>query len=167
MMLRRAEISDIPVILSITDAGRRAQREQGFVQWNDGYPDKNTIEDDIILGGARLLIDGDTPVAYASLITSDPGYDTLGDIWHCKGRYGVIHRMAVSDAYRGKGVAGIFFDLLEKEAADSGIDAIRVDTGIENKVMQHILTRRHYLAHGLHTFPWGPRFAYEKSLPKR
>lgn len=164
MMLRRAEISDIPVILSITDAGRRAQREQGFVQWNDGYPDKNTIEDDIILGGARLLIDGDTPVAYASLITSDPGYESLGDIWHYGGRYGVIHRMAVSDAYRGKGVAGLFFDLLEAEAADNGIEAIRVDTGIENKVMQHILTRRHYLAHGLHTFPWGPRFAYEKLL---
>ncbi len=164
MTLKSADISDIPVILSITDAGRRAQREMGFLQWHDGYPDKDTIESDILLHAGRLLLDGDTPVAYASLITSDPGYDTLGDIWHCKGRYGVIHRMAVSDAYRGKGAAGLFFDLLEAEAADNGIEAIRVDTGIENKVMQHILSRRHYRSHGLHTFPWGPRLVYEKLL---
>lgn len=167
MTPKLADLSDIPVILRITDAGRRAQREQGFLQWQDGYPDKAIVESDILLGAGRLLLDGDTPVAYASLIVSDPGYEALGDIWRYSGPYGVIHRMAVSDAYRGKGVSGIFFDFLEADAADKGIKAIRVDTGRENMVMQHILSRRHYCSHGLHTFPWGPRLAYEKLLVSR
>ena len=141
MTPKLADLSDIPVILRITDAGRRAQREQGFLQWQDGYPDKAIVESDILLGAGRLLLDGDTPVAYASLIVSDPGYEALGDIWRYSGPYGVIHRMAVSDAYRGKGVSGIFFDFLEADAADKGIKAIRVDTGRENMVMQHILSR--------------------------
>ena len=64
--------------------------------------DKAIVESDILLGAGRLLLDGDTPVAYASLIVSDPGYEALGDIWRYSGPYGVIHRMAVSDAYRGE-----------------------------------------------------------------
>ncbi len=72
MTPKLADLSDIPVILRITDAGRRAQREQGFLQWQDGYPDKAIVESDILLGAGRLLLDGDTPVVIVCLLYTSP-----------------------------------------------------------------------------------------------
>lgn len=53
------------------------------------------------------------------------------------------------------------FSLIKEHCAESGIDAIRVDTQYENKVMQHILTREGFEYCGLITFDGGPKLAYE------
>lgn len=166
MKLRPAGLEDVEAVMRVMDAGRRAQRIQGFVQWADGYPDAAVIRADILSGAGRLLVAEDGDIAgYAALVEFDAGYDSLGDdVWHYGGGFAVVHRMAVADAYRGKGLSDIFFGLLEAEAAGTGVGALRVDTGVENRVMQHILSRRGYRDAGVQAFPWGERIAYEKRI---
>ena len=162
MQLRNAYTDDIPAIMSILDDGRRAQRRMGFRQWDDDYPSPETSRDDIMYGYGVLLCDARIPVAYAALVPDDEGYSDVIKRFNLRGRYAVIHRMAVSDAYRGKGNATLFFRMLENRAALSDIDIIRVDTGAQNRVMLHLMRRLGYSCVGELDFPWGARYAFEK-----
>lgn len=164
IMLKSARIADTVSIMNILASGRRAQRLQGFTQWEDGYPDEDTVRRDITAGAGRLLVSGCTPIAYAAIITSDPGYEPIEDIWIHSGNYAVLHRIAIADGYRGRGLTAQFLDLLEKDALLNGIEVMRADTGMENKTMQHILTKHGYTIRGLVNFPWGPRLALEKRI---
>lgn len=167
MKLRVATLDDLATVMEVVAEGRRAQRLQGFVQWGEGYPDEAVICSDLGCGAARVLVCGDAVAGYAALIADDAGYAGLDDIWHHGGRYAVVHRLAVADGYRGKGFGRLFFGLLEAEALGMGIDVMRVDTGSENAVMQHLLDGLGYRNAGVQQFPWGARLAYEKLLTGR
>ncbi len=102
MEIRQASIEDIPRIIQILDDARSFQRSQGFVQWEDGYPDTATIRSDITTSNARVfLLDGKI-IAYGYLASGDNSYDKLRDTWLYDGPYGVIHRLAVSAEMRGQ-----------------------------------------------------------------
>jgi hypothetical protein len=45
--LELAAPEDLSRCYEIVDEGRRFQREQGFVQWTDDYPSRDTIRRDI------------------------------------------------------------------------------------------------------------------------
>lgn len=162
--LIKAETADVDVILDIMDMARNYQRSLGFIQWEDDYPNRAIIEQDITMGDAYVFIQEDKIVGYCVLPIGDSAYDELSNTWHNKGEYGVVHRLAFSDKIRGKGYSTIAFDLVEKNFKSRGIDFIRIDTGEENIVMQHVLDRCHYLSHGVKLFPWGLRIAYEKNI---
>ena len=69
--------------------------------------------------------------------------------------------MAFSRNARGKGLSGKAITLIKNFCIKNGIEAIRVDTQDENKVMQHILVREGFEYCGLITFDGGPKLAYE------
>ena len=81
--------------------------------------------------------------------------------WKTDRPYAVVHRMAFSQHVRRKGLSGKAFTLIKDFCDENGIDAIRVDTQDENKVMQHILEREGFEYCGLVTFDGGPKLAYE------
>lgn len=162
--LIKAETADVDVILDIMDMARNYQRSLGFIQWEDDYPNRDIIKEDIIDGNAYVFIQEDKIVGYCVLPIGDSAYDKISNTWYYSGEYGVVHRLAFSDTIRGKGYSTIAFDLVEKNFKSRGIDFIRIDTGEENIVMQHVLDRCHYLSHGVKLFPWGLRIAYEKNI---
>ena len=61
--------------------------------------------------------------------------------WKTEKPYAVVHRMAFSSRVRGGGLSRNVFQLLKDFCRLNCIDAIRLDTQEENKVMQHILSR--------------------------
>lgn len=144
---------------------RTFQYSQGFRQWEEWYPDIPTIEADIRSGNARVFVEDNDILGYCMLAFGDPSYDTLGDIWRHHGPYGVIHRLALSSQSRGRKLTTLIFPIIEEEYLRAGISILRVDTGEENLIMQHILLRQGYHPLGLHHFSWGPRLTYEKLLP--
>lgn len=85
-------------------------------------------------------------------------------LWNVTKPYAVFHRIAISDEYRGKRMSSTLFDLSELKAQQSGAQFIRIDTGLENRPMQHILSKRGYSDLGCCNFAWGERLAYEKRL---
>ncbi|MBR6616235.1 MAG: GNAT family N-acetyltransferase, partial [Lachnospiraceae bacterium] len=58
-------------------------------------------------------------------------------------------------------LSSLAFSLIKDFCVENGIEAIRVDTQDENKVMQHILEREDFEYCGLVTFDGGPKLAYE------
>ena len=69
--------------------------------------------------------------------------------------------MAFSSKARGGGLSHEAFQPIKDFCLSNQIDAIRVDTQEENKVMQHILSREGFVYCGLIQFDGGPKLAYE------
>lgn len=165
MRLRKALGADIPAIMHIMAQARAAQRALGFRQWDDGYPPESQLEEEISAGRSFVLADGDAICAYAAIVADDPEYIDLHNVMSSSGKsYAVIHRLAIGDEYRGRGLARRFMTLLEEEMLRRGILWSMADTGLENRPMQKALAATGHRLLCRHTFVWGPRLVYEKSL---
>ena len=164
-ILLPAKTEQISQIMEILNGGREYQREQGFVQWPDGYPPVSAIEEDIQKGvGYVLLADGEV-AAYLYLgFEGDPAYPEIKGEWHFPEPYGVIHRMACAKAYRGIGAVDRAFSLAEAICKAKGIATLRIDTDGQNKRMQRVLERNGYTYCGTVVQGGGDRMAFDKSL---
>ena len=150
--LELAQESDASLCYEVIEAGRAFQKEQGFEQWTSSYPNFDTIVEDIqCQKGYVIKNDGDI-IGYMCI-------DFSGET-----PYAVIHRMAFSQKARGKGIAGIAFDLIERFCLEQGVRNIRVDTDFPNKRMQHILEKQGFVHCGVIVFQGGEKLAYDKLL---
>ena len=160
-----ATADDLTVCLAILDSGRAFQREQGFLQWRDGYPAASDIQADIKEGGAHLLTVDGRPAAYVYIgFDGDPSYPAIDGQWHFNEPYGVLHRVAISTDYRGMGLSDTLFHLASLLVKKRGLHTLRIDTHEDNKRMQHILTKNGFLYCGIVLQHGEPRLAYDKKL---
>lgn len=95
------------------------------------------------------------------IIGDEPAYAKIDGAWKSEKPYAVVHRMAFSSRARGGGLSRNAFQLVKDFCRLNCIDAIRLDTQEENKVMQHILSREGFEYCGLIQFDGGPKLAYE------
>ncbi len=160
-----AKWEDIPAYMDILNSGREFQREQGFVQWPDGYPDRETIENDVKTGnGYALTVDG-RPAAYMYIgFDGDPSYPKIKGAWHYDEPYAVIHRIAIGSEFRGRGLADAAFRLAEDFCRSKGYTNLRIDTDGQNKRMQHILEKNGFTYCGTVIQGGGDRMAFDKKI---
>ena len=145
----------------IEDA-RVYHRSLGFEQWHPDYPTQQTIHDDIAQNIGYAFVNEDGVIGYCCIIIGDePAYHEIDGAWRTDRPYAVVHRMAFSGNARGRGLSREAFDLIKAFCLSNQIDAIRLDTQDENKVMQHILAREGFAYCGLIQFDGGPKLAYE------
>lgn len=164
-ILESAKNSDIDVCWNILADGRSFQREQGFVQWTDDYPNRDTVENDILSKkGYILKVDG-TIAGYMCIdFSGEPAYESIGGSWRSEKNYAVIHRMAFRKNFCGKGLSRTAFSLAEKLCIEQGVDYLRIDTGFPNKRMQHILEKNGFEYRGVIKYQGSERLAYDKFL---
>lgn len=150
---------------AILDEGRTFQQEQGFRQWDENYPTPNHVKDDIEEGKAYVLkVDG-MPAGYMRIdFDGEPAYERIQGAWATEPPYAVVHRMAFSGAYRGRGLTSKTFQLIEKLCCARGVFAIRADTGFQNARMRHILEKNGFRERGTIYFQDGDKVAYDKTL---
>lgn len=162
MILRNAHQSEAAACYQCIEDARAYHRSLGFVQWHPGYPTLHTIEDDIRNGVGFVFTEDKEILGYCCIIIGDePAYHVIDGAWKTDRAYAVVHRMAFSHNSRGKGLAGKAFSLIKEFCIENGIEAIRIDTQEENKVMQHLVVREGFAYCGAVTFDGGPKLAYE------
>ncbi|HEV8513289.1 MAG TPA: GNAT family N-acetyltransferase, partial [Cyclobacteriaceae bacterium] len=82
MILRKAKVSDAPIIWRILQEAIEQRKLEGSRQWQDGYPNQQTVHDDIAKGYAYVLVDEDGVVAYVAIIfDGEPAYDSIEGKW--------------------------------------------------------------------------------------
>lgn len=163
--LTLARWEDLQDAMDILNAGREFQRAQGFVQWPDGYPDEESIREDIRTGKGYVLKADGKNAAYLYIgFDGDPAYPAIKGAWHHEEPYAVIHRMAISPAFRGQGLASVAFSLAEEFGRKQGANTLRIDTDGQNKRMQHVLTKNGYSYCGTVVQGGGDRMAFDKKL---
>ena len=162
MELRKAQFSEAEVCYQCIEDARAYHKSMGFEQWHPDYPTQQTIYDDIVQNTGYVFVDKGGIIGYCCIIIGDePAYHEIAGAWKTSSAYAVVHRMAFSQKARGSGLSKKALDLIKKFCFSNRINAIRVDTQEENKIMQHILDREGFQYCGLIQFDGGPKLAYE------
>lgn len=155
MKIRPAVQADLEEILMIYEAARRYMAENGNpTQWNNGYPRKELLEQDIRMQRLYAVLRGDMICgAFVFFVGDDPTYAYIEGDWKSDAPYGVIHRIA------GTG-GGIFAAALEY--CSDRISYIRIDTHRDNRTMQHVVEKAGFERRGtIYVEDGTPRIAYE------
>lgn len=104
-------------------------------------------------------------VAYGAVVfDGEQAYDAIEGAWLTDGDYVVLHRMAVADGEKGRGVATEFMRRVEAMACGRGTGSMRVDTNFDNRYMLRMLGRLGFVYCGKVRYRSGERLAFEKTL---
>ncbi len=161
---RKANAADVPAIAEIYLAGKAFLKAQGIDQWQGPYPSAQTAAEDVAAGIAYVLEDAAAHVAAVAVVSGeDPFYRTLSGKWLQDGPYATIHRMAISPAARGQGLARPLFLHCLRLAEAAGVSSVRVDTHPQNKIMQAAILRAGFTQCGmLRVYDGTRRIGYER-----
>ena len=163
---RKATPMDVEKAWMVLDGARRHMIEIGRHQWTQQYPSRDNVVKDIDGGHAYLLLEDKEVVAYAAVaVNGEPEYEHMHGKWISEQDYIMMHRLAVSMAHRGKGLARRYFDEVEHLAQVIDIHSIKVDTNYDNVEMLALLPRLGYeycgeVEYGIK----GKRLAFEKLI---
>lgn len=165
MLLRKATPSEVTQIWEILQQAIEQRRKDGSKQWQNGYPNLQTIHNDIAKEYAYVVENNGTIIAYAAIIFDiEPAYNDIKGQWLTNGDYVVIHRVATSNMAKGQGVATQLFKMIEDLSLQYNIFSIKVDTNFDNIPMLKILEKLGYSYCGEVFFSGDSRKAYEKVL---
>lgn len=167
MNFRRAENADIPEIMEIISAAQNYLKKEGIDQWQNDYPNPETLKEDIKNGYSYLIeIDKKIAATAAIIFGDDPTYHYIEDgDWTADGQYGVIHRAAVAEEYKGQGLMAEIFNQTYKMGRKRGAKSIRIDTHSENYAMQRAIEKEDFDYCGIiYTKDSSRRLAYEKII---
>lgn len=163
--LEKAVINDAEVCFKILDFGRSFQREQGFVQWTDDFPNLDTVKTDILnQKGYKLLYNGEIIGYMYIAFDGEKEYDNIEGKWSFDGEYATVHRVAFKPEFRGKGLSKITFDLIIELCKSKNFKSIRMDTDEKNLRMQHVLEKNGFKRCGRITYNEGFLYVYENVL---
>lgn len=128
-------------------------------QWNNGWPPREVLEEDIRLGqGYVCEEDGEILAVFAYWYGKDcePSYRTIYEgSWKNDEPYGVIHRIAARSGHK----AGRF---CMKWAMKESDGHLRMDTHLDNVAMRHVFETMGFERRGVIYLDNGhPREAYE------
>lgn len=162
---RKAVIEDKNNIWTIIQQAILRRKEDGSNQWQDGYPNLQTIENDITKEIGFVLADGEKIIGYcAALINDEPEYAKIIGRWLTNEDFVVIHRIAIHDNYLGQGLSGKIIESVENFAKEQNIYSVKIDTNFDNLAMMKIFEKRGYQYCGEVYFRGSARRAYEKVL---
>ncbi len=161
MQIRHAEVHELGRIKEIYENAVNFMRSTGNAdQWTGGYPSKEIILADI---ESRYLYvceeNGEWLAVFFYRHGDDPTYGVIYDgEWLNDEAYGVIHRIAVTDAARGRGAAAFCY-----EYALSNSVNVKIDTHRDNLPMQRSLLKNGFSYCGIiHLENGDERLAYQK-----
>ena len=161
MEIRLAFPNEVDAIMQVIEEAKKCLAEAGSTQWQNGYPNTDTIIEDIISGQAYVALEEGELLAYAAVTKSpEKAYEDIYDgSWEGReSEYLVFHRIAVASDVQGQGVAQTFL-----EGLIEGFDYLdfRSDTHDKNKAMQHIFEKLGFKQVGKVPVD-GERLAYQK-----
>lgn len=163
--LKPTTLNDVDAALSIILQGQEHLKNQGIDQWQNGYPNRERLEQDVRENIGYLILEDSEILGYLCIVlTGEPAYEQIEGKWLSDGEYAVVHRIAFSDAARGQGLSNTVFGLVDDFCREKKIPAFRIDTHEDNKKMQHVLLKNGFTFCGIVEYTSGLRRAYEKLL---
>ena len=138
--------------------------QNGIYQWDEIYPDENTIRKDLHdkcafgyfinnqLSG-YVAINDDIPIEYNSVKWNNDFGKVL-----------IIHRLIVKVQEQGKGISKIMMNFIEKFAKISEFQSIRLDAFSNNPISLNLYESYGYTNVGFVNFRKGLFYCFEKEL---
>ncbi|MFL0165988.1 GNAT family N-acetyltransferase [Clostridium beijerinckii] len=167
MEFRKAVETDINYIMSIIKQAQDYFKEQGINQWQNNYPNPETIRNDIANKHSYILLKDNNIVATAAVsFDGEKTYDSIYEgQWITNNQYAVIHRIAVDNTYKGLGLSSEIIKNVVELCLSKGVHSIKVDTHEENISMQKLLKKNKFQYCGIIYLEDGnKRIAFERII---
>lgn len=162
---RKATTDDIHQIWEILQSAILRRKADGSNQWQDGYPNLDVVAKDVEKQVGYVLATEDRVIGYvAILINDEPAYTQIEGHWLTNSDFVVLHRVAVSENFLGKGIAQELFRKAEELALRNNIYSIKVDTNFDNIPMLRVFEKLGYVYCGEVHLRGNARKAFEKVL---
>lgn len=168
--IRKTNISDLDSLMPIFDEARATIATLGIDQWQNGYPEREVIINDISHSQSYLVeLGGEIIATFALILDGEPDYDHIFDgEWQSGDKnksYIAMHRVAISVKCRGKGVSTSIVNYAVERAKALGFKSLRIDTHKGNIVMRKMLSKHNFLHCGSIFLKSGAhRVAYERMV---
>ncbi|GAP00959.1 acetyltransferase, GNAT family [Fructobacillus fructosus] len=149
--MRRAKARDIDEIVEILQTAKNFLKEQGLDQWQGDYPNAGTIQMDLDKHQAFVLMVGNQVAGYAAAFEGEDAlYTALEDgSWLKDGHdYASLHRVAMSDKFRGQRLTPRFITALISYFYAQGARDFRIDTHPGNLPMQKVIANNGFEQRG-------------------
>ncbi|MFV0380105.1 MAG: GNAT family N-acetyltransferase [Anaerorhabdus sp.] len=165
-MVRKAELKDLEFIFEIVISSIKYLKDNNIDQWQNGYPNKEVIINDIKDGIGYVLEYDNIIIGYFVLFDKkEPSYDEIDGSWISSNKYGTIHRLMIKDDYKGKEMALIILEFIEKTLIDNNVDYLRIDTHKDNVSMKKWIIKNGFSYCGIIYIRKNEmRLAYEKRV---
>lgn len=157
--IRQARSEDIPRLFAIFSEAREKMRASGnLLQWNNNYPSKHVVRNDVESGECYAVErDGQLVATFVLALGPDPTYARIeSGSWRDGAQtYSTMHRMASRHGEHGVADAVITW-------CKTQTNNLRADTHRDNQPMQHILTKHGFQYCGIiHVADGTERLAYQ------
>lgn len=164
MQFSCAKRADFPELMALYRAGTKWMDEQGIFQWDDIYPDRRVISEDISRGMMEVGRIGERiAVAFSLEFCRKGGYEAAA--WrYDEPCFAVLHRLCVHPDFQGRGVARETMDHIESIVLSRGVHAVRLDAFSQNRSALRLYEARGYQKAGEIDYRKGLFYLYEKKL---
>ena len=169
MKLLLAKKGDLSEIMKLIEQAQAYLAAQHIEQWKNGYPNEQAILKDILNNESYVVKLEDSNLLATAMFTTrnEPTYKSIKGNWitESDAKYGVIHRMAVGEKFRGTGIAKFIFNQCEQILKQTSIQSMRIDTHEDNLGMQTLLKKLDYIYCGvIYLENNDKRLAFEKLI---
>ena len=144
MIYSKANTNQINEVFSVFSAAIINMEKQEIHQWDEIYPDKEIIAEDIARNQMYIgKIDNKITVCFVLSEEYDEEYKNGKWQWP-DARFCVIHRLCVSPDFQNQGIAAETLNYIEKLCKSQGYDSIRLDCFTENPYSRKLYDKAGY-----------------------
>lgn len=153
-------------ILNIINQAKLYMKKNGINQWNEDYPKIESLENDVLNKNNYVVKEGDKIIGtFVLVFGNEKNYQKIEGSWKTDTPYGTLHRVAVDDSFKGKGVASFILNFAETMAREKNIFSLRIDTHRDNTSMRRFIEKSNFDFCGIiYVEDGSSRIAFEKIL---
>lgn len=161
----KAELFDFDAVFEMMKRAKSKSYEEGVFQWDEKYPNADTLYTDISSSNLYLIKRSGELVGFF-VYNSSCEDDLHNDInWiHPISKWIFLHRMCIDPVYQGKGYGQIIIEKFISSIKQAGYDSIRLDVFSTNRVAIHIYEKFGFTRVGECQCYRGSFYVYEKIL---
>lgn len=144
MIFRKSNYKDIDKILKIIENAKIEMKKLNLDQWQNGYPNRNVIENDVKNGISYVLEQNQIIGTVALSFEKEKSYSQIEGKWITNGEYAVIHRIAIDTKFQNRGIAVKILEFVEEICLKKRILSLRTDTHEKNEPMKKLLKKAEF-----------------------
>lgn len=164
--IERATLQDYQEIEKIYIQANKALKRDGVDQWQKDFPNKETFLKDLDLQASFLYREKEILATAALIPGQDKTYKKIyKGSWVNDEPYTTIHRFAIHDKAKGKGLGKQMLQALMDKSVEMGYWNVRIDTHKDNKKMLRLIESMGFIPCGIiHVMDGSERLAFIKEL---
>ena len=164
LIFRLAEKEEIDKLMTMYTDAIKEMNENGINQWDEIYPDRTILEDDIAKGQLYVGLFEDS-IAAAYVLNQECDEEYRNGLWNYPdATYAVIHRLCVNPIFQNQKLGRQTMLHIERELKKREIESIRLDAFTGNPFALKLYEKLGYLKVGIVEWRKGEFYLMEKRI---